>query len=266
MKHRDYPTHPALRESIKCYWSHEELHTLGTEEHTLVPDSYVELSFCAGDVLLERARGGLLALPCVHVMGLRDAPSRMVSRGMTRVLGVRFYAWGALRLLGLQDGLGGFSSAGTTLLGLSERVVPMLEQGAYTDAIGLIEAWLLERNRDLRGEAAAVETAGRELYASSGQARVGDLARMLGLSARQFQRRFKLGAGVPPKALARLIRFEGALGRLMLDPNASLTELAFDLGYADQAHFIRDFRAFAHQTPSAFAASVRRSHWFASLA
>ncbi len=43
----------------------------------------------------------------------------------------------------------------------------------------------------------------------------------------------------------------------MFDPDTSLTDLAYDFGYTDQAHFIRDFKEFADRTPGAFAAEMR---------
>lgn len=265
MNHREYPTHPTLRESIRCYWSHEELHTPETEEHRFLPDPFIELSFYRGDVWFERHSGAMRALPTVYISGLRFAPGRMVSRGMALVVGVRFYAWAASDLLSLEDGLRGFRlSVGPQLLELSRPIGALLERGAYTDAIGLLEPWLLERYRVARAkDRPSLEVAGQALYASSGQVRVSELAAMIGLSVRQFERRFKGGAGVTPKMLARLIRFERACDLLMRDPNSNLTSLAFELGYADQAHFIRDFRTLARQTPSAFAESVRHSHWFA---
>ncbi len=56
--------------------------------------------------------------------------------------------------------------------------------------------------------------------------------------------------------LARLIRFETIRNRLTMDPLASLSDLAYDLGYTDQAHLIHDFGAFADRTPGEFATSV----------
>jgi AraC-like DNA-binding protein len=43
----------------------------------------------------------------------------------------------------------------------------------------------------------------------------------------------------------------------MFDPEQSLTTLAYKHGYADQAHFVRDFKEFADRTPSEFAREMR---------
>ncbi len=67
--------------------------------------------------------------------------------------------------------------------------------------------------------------------------------------------RFREELGVPPKALARILRFERAVGRLRAGDD--LAALALDAGYYDQAHFNRDFRAFAGATPTAYRPSVQ---------
>jgi len=42
----------------------------------------------------------------------------------------------------------------------------------------------------------------------------------------------------------------------MFKPDTNLTELAYEFGYADQAHFIHDFRAFTNKTPTEYAAET----------
>lgn len=72
------------------------------------------------------------------------------------------------------------------------------------------------------------------------------------ITARQLQRRFNNAVGVSPKKFQRMARFEKALQQLPHTPYGELTGLAYQLGYADQAHFINDFMAFAGLSPYAF--------------
>ena len=72
------------------------------------------------------------------------------------------------------------------------------------------------------------------------------LAAELGWSRRHLAARFRDEVGVSPKALARLLRFERALELL---GTRTLADIAYECGYYDQAHFNRDFRAFAGATP-----------------
>ncbi|MBV8201425.1 MAG: AraC family transcriptional regulator, partial [Acidobacteria bacterium] len=79
------------------------------------------------------------------------------------------------------------------------------------------------------------------------------LARELAIGRRTLERLFRDYVGLTPKWVIRQYRMqiaadEAAKGRLVDWPR-----LANDLGYADQAHFIRDFRAILGTTPSDFA-------------
>jgi len=78
---------------------------------------------------------------------------------------------------------------------------------------------------------------------------VGALARDLGVSERQLRRRFHAAVGYGPKTLARILRF----GRFVdaIDHGATdLARLAFDAGYADQAHLTRETTRLAGLSPA----------------
>jgi AraC-like DNA-binding protein len=83
-----------------------------------------------------------------------------------------------------------------------------------------------------------------------GQVSVNALATATGLTQRHLERRFLDTVGVSPKRLARLARFQRALRLLnRRDMPRGGTETAAVCGYADQAHFIRDFRSLAGCSP-----------------
>lgn len=73
-----------------------------------------------------------------------------------------------------------------------------------------------------------------------------------GLSHRHFTARFHEAVGLTPKAWARVGRFGRALDRLTAEPAIAWAELAAAEGYADQAHFAREFRDLAGLTPGAW--------------
>ena len=79
-----------------------------------------------------------------------------------------------------------------------------------------------------------------------------DLADSAGLSLRHFQRRFRQLTGLNPKHYARICRIGHAVYRKEVEPDAPWTDLAHEAGYADQSHFIRDFKALTGTVPSDF--------------
>ncbi len=88
------------------------------------------------------------------------------------------------------------------------------------------------------------------IYQSCGRIDVGSLAGLERISDRQLRRLFRETLGLSPKKLARVVRFQVALNRLRTERLGSLLELALDLGYYDQSHFINDFKELYGRTPS----------------
>lgn len=78
---------------------------------------------------------------------------------------------------------------------------------------------------------------------------IGQLAERYGIAMRTLQRTCKKYTGFSPKALFRISRIQKVLegGEVK-----SMTELAFELEYYDQAHFINDFRRITGQSPAHF--------------
>jgi AraC-like DNA-binding protein len=78
-----------------------------------------------------------------------------------------------------------------------------------------------------------------------------------GLGARALQRAFSRYVGMSPKSVLRRYRLLEASEQLRGRRPPSLAALATSLGYADQAHFARDFKLTVGRSPGAFARSTR---------
>ncbi|MGC4091194.1 MAG: helix-turn-helix transcriptional regulator [Polyangiaceae bacterium] len=81
---------------------------------------------------------------------------------------------------------------------------------------------------------------------------VGDCCRLSGLSLRALQRSFRDHVGVSPKWVLRRYRLHDAALELAKPNPPQLAALAAELGYADQAHFQRDFKRATGRTPRSF--------------
>ena len=86
---------------------------------------------------------------------------------------------------------------------------------------------------------------------------VEQLAADAGATVRGVQRLFRRHVGASPKFVIRRARLQEAALRIERGDDASLAGLAAELGYADQAHFSRDFKRLTGKNPRAFAKSVR---------
>ena len=95
-----------------------------------------------------------------------------------------------------------------------------------------------------------IDLAMQQLVTAQGRLSMDFLAYQSCLSVRQLQRQSLERIGLPPKYLARMIRFSEAYKFKELNPQNSWTEIVYRFGYYDQMHLIRDFRHFTKVNPS----------------
>ncbi|MBO2462822.1 helix-turn-helix domain-containing protein [Actinomadura violacea] len=121
------------------------------------------------------------------------------------------------------------------------------------DAVARLEAFLtgLGPEPDPAAERAAA-IVGR-IAERPGVVRVGDLARDEGVSPRSLQRLFQEYVGIGPKWVIRRFRMMEAAERAAAGTRVDWAGLAAELGYADQAHFTRDFTAAVGTPPARYA-------------
>jgi transcriptional regulator GlxA family with amidase domain len=121
----------------------------------------------------------------------------------------------------------------------------MMTAASNTQRVQLITAFLEKRITAVQRP--EILYAIQLIYKNKGQINCKDLAAQTCLSQRQFERKFKELAGFNPKRFARLVRFN-MLVNSPLQPQ-TLTQLAYEFGYYDQAHFIEEFRSFTGYNP-----------------
>jgi AraC-like DNA-binding protein len=113
----------------------------------------------------------------------------------------------------------------------------------------LVERLLIRRLVSARDPSPAVTWAWQQLERSGGAVAIGDLARDLGCSRKHLVARFRREIGLPPKTVARILRFDRLVRRLDRDPAPRWADAALEAGYYDQPHLIREFRELAGVTP-----------------
>src|SRR5262249_34980749 len=172
----------------------------------------------------------------------------------------RLFAWGAMALL--QDNVHSLTDTvvalGTDWDTLAQRLKAQVTQGRYEQAATTLEEFLIQQALVRTYDRKLIQTAAKLLHHTKGQYRIAELADYCQVSVRQLERGFRQVIGTSPKAFARTLRFQEAQRRLMFDPDADLTRLAYECGYFDQAHFIKDFKAFAGKTPTEYAAQMQK--------
>jgi len=138
---------------------------------------------------------------------------------------------------------------GSSARQLRERV---LEAPTPAQKLRAVELCLFERAAGMLEEQPVVEYAVSNLLRAPQTARIAELTIKTGFSSRRFIELFKLHVGMTPKLFCRVRRFQSVLRRITSGRPITWADVAVDCGYFDQAHFIRDFQAFAGINPSKY--------------
>ena len=237
--------HPSLRGDFAHY--------VGFEERTDAPLARLEVPFAGAALIVSlgtrwRMNGAFERTS--FIAGVHDESTVVEHDGYACGLEIHFTPLGARRFLGMPG-----SELTNQIVELSD-VLP--EADVLVEELHGLSNWdarfdRLERAVLARAHAApllppAVEYAWRRLRDSHGGTPVAHIAGELGCSRRHLSQRFGAELGLPPKALARVLRFERAVG--LLRGGGDLADVAYGCGYYDQPHFNRDFRELAGVTPS----------------
>ncbi len=167
------------------------------------------------------------------------------------ILGARLFLGRPLRdlrnqVLPLDDVLGGDAARLT---------MQLYEASSWAARFDLLDREISRRIESRRSPASPVVNAWHQLVRHAGQRRIGELARDVGWSHKHLVSQFTEEIGLAPKVLARVLRFGRAADLLQVTERGRFADVAYACGYYDQAHFTRDFHAFAGVTPSELLAS-----------
>jgi AraC-like DNA-binding protein len=189
------------------------------------------------------------------VGGLHDRQVETEHGGRSHGLQVDVSPPAAYGLLGVpQHLLAGRTIAFEDLLGReAEALVERLVDAAgWQERFDLLDVAFAQRLADARPPSPGVVWAYERLRETHGRVRIGELARELGWSRKRLAERFREQVGLPPKTVARMLRFERAAA-LAEEGERGWAEIAFACGYYDQSHLVNEFRAIAGRTPTEFA-------------
>lgn len=179
---------------------------------------------------------------------------RLEGRG--HIIGVAFHA--GLGALWLRNSVSRFVER---MVPLSEVLGVELESthravlGAREDqhAIAALEKFLIKHAPVMNAESRLAKKLMDRLQNDRELLRIEQLIHETGMTERQLQRLFSRCVGVSPKSVIRRFRLVEAADALAKPRPPSLTSLAQQLGYFDQPHFIRDFRAVVGRSPKSYA-------------
>ncbi|MFJ4484906.1 DUF6597 domain-containing transcriptional factor [Streptomyces longwoodensis] len=141
--------------------------------------------------------------------------------------------------------------------GVDATVTAVLDPPEEDARVAALDAFLLSLGPRPDPQADLAMALAERIRTDRSIRRVADFARAEGLSVRLLQRLFSAYVGVGPKWVILRYRIHEALERAETERAVDWATLAADLGYADQAHLVRDFTATVGVPPTAYAQAVR---------
>ncbi len=212
----------------------------------------------------------LVPQPAVHlvlergaseVVGLSRSRFTRVLEGQGRILGTRFRP-GAFRAF-----------VDFPVRDLADRRLPLanvlgpgagsleaeaLAHGRDPDAIRVVEEFLRRRQPVPTAESALAARIVDRITSDRDIRRVDQLSREFGLGLRALQRLFGDCVGASPKRVILGQRLLEAADRATTGAQIDWVDLALDLGFADQAHLIREFKKLVGRTPADYVRGLER--------
>lgn len=247
------PPRPDLRPYVQSYWLMRRDRSLSAyhEEFMHARGNFGLVLNLADGVRLDNQPLDEL----VFLDGANSQSRKMGFDGQVHLLGIQFRIGSAYPVLEIPLGELNNQTSLLSLLG-EDHLLPLYDraQAARTprDQITAIEDWLIRRLSAGRKPDALVWASLRLIEQGRGMVSIERLASHLAISQRQLERLYHTQVGLSPKQYAGLLRVDAARQALKRGVRTSLTDLGLQLGFYDQSHFIREFKAVIGMTPSAY--------------
>jgi len=193
--------------------------------------------------------------PDYTIIGLYTRPYDVHFRDLVRVFGIRFKPEGIYNLFGIPASV--FSETYEDMelvLGPSFRdfCANLRETIRISRQLEIAEGYLGRQLEKNHGELTYLNRAAELIRRSEAFDKIDELPGKVYVSLRQLEREFKNKIGTTPKRYMRIARLNEVHRRLESQQELELTKVAFECGYSDQSHFIRDFKGMMGVNPTLF--------------
>ena len=261
MKLRLYNVIPPLQPYIKIICSMESENTgCNTSSFRVLPDTCVELFVnYEGSPQTVTADGLANKQPNCFIVSRMSRYMDVQDHGRSSFISVCFLPGAAAHFFPVA--MHEVSDAVIDLGDLwKNAAVEMEERVSFAvnnhERVAIIQEYLWRQLEKIKKSDTTVEHWLWQVNFFKGQLSVEDLSRKVNISQRQLGRRFNQTVGLSPKEFSRVTRFIHSLTHLKKYPSLSLTEIAYESGYYDQAHFIHDYKSYAGLSPGELVANT----------
>lgn len=256
MNYQIFEPNDDLTALVKCYWTLEGPKEEMPEKQIIVPDGCMEMIFHYGNFYRQyTGNGNSIIQPKCFVIGQLTRPLEIEPTGATGIFSVRFHPNGFLPFATIPiKEMENTAVSLEKLFGQDGQEIEqtILQAASTSERIELIEAFLLSRLTNTGIIDRIIKSTVETILTANGQLSVDELSKQTNINRRQLERKFSSAIGLSPKQLSKTIRLQATLKMLLNKQFTSLTALAYENDYYDQAHFIKDFKDLTGFTPKEF--------------
>lgn len=237
---------------VRHYWILQDEAIVPVTERTL-PVGCVQLVFHRGKQLLLQKEGQLQ--PQAFICGQSAGYSDVLSTGKIEMITVVFQPYASKVFLQLPVHLFYGKNVATDevedreLDDLAKRIA---DTSDHHQCIRLIEQFFLKRLHAFSEYNLNRMPAVFSEIDKHSQVSVVRLAETACLSTKQFGRIFADYVGATPKEFIRIVRMQRALSMLQQDVTIPFAQVAYECGFSDQSHMIKEFKLFSGYTPAEY--------------
>ncbi|TND09619.1 MAG: AraC family transcriptional regulator [Bacteroidetes bacterium] len=256
MKYEEFPPLPELADYIQLIWTLES--ETGDEvfpREQIMPDGIVEIIFHYADPFYTYQDGEKFLQPESFAISMMQKCVEIESSGKTGFVSVRFYPWGAYHFFSepVQHFLDRTISTEQLWKAHYGEIMQAVRTAPGTaQKVQAVQQFLSARLGEHKKNNSAVDEVMKLIRHEKGLVSIEDICAKTGFSRKQLERKFMTSVGTTPKIFSRISRFLYICHNLKENNHKSLTQLAYDCGFYDQAHFIKEFKAFSGFTPKDF--------------
>jgi len=261
---KEYEPVDLLKPFVEYFWEgHFNRNGLRLFKQRVLPNGYLEMILHISDLHCDLNRGSVWGQsPDYTLIGLYTRPYEVHFTNKVHVFGIRFKPEGFYNIFGIPASeFGEKFEDMENLTGSEFRFFceKLRETTRTSEKLILAEHFLLQNLEKHNISLDYVNRAAEIIRQKNGFIRMEDLSGEVYISMRQLEREFKRKVGVSPKFYMRIARLNEVQRQLEKRARLDFTAITYSCGYADQAHFIRDFKSFTGERPSLF---VRDRHQF----
>ena len=167
---------------------------------------------------------------------------------------VRCYPWGAHHFFNepIRNFLDGTIDIKHLWPKDAKRILNEVKNAENSDKAKVVQNFLLGRLQKHKKPSEAIDEAIRLIRKSKGSYSIDAICEKLNMGYKQLERHFLKTIGTTPKVFSRTTRFLNLCHHLKEYEGLTMTQLALKMGYYDQSHFNKDFKAFSGLTPKEY--------------